>query len=264
MTHLTDEDMVLHYYDEDAAAAEIAGHLAACARCREQYARLQQTLGAIAGSPVPLRDESYGRQVWARIRPHIEAIGAPSRSRWALGSFLSWPRLALAGGLAVLVVAAFLAGRAWQTPPAAPAANVAAGALQGQDRILMVAVGQHLERSARTLVEIENQPISASTDISVEQTRAEDLIAASRLYRQAAVRAGEGGLASVLEDVERVFAEFTNYPSPVSRSDMNLIRARLDDTGLLFKVRVAETQVRQRQLDSAHSAGPRLTQTKVG
>ena len=164
----------------------------------------------------------------------------------------------------MLVIAAFLAGRAWQAPATTPAANVVAGALQGRDRILMVAVAQHLERSARMLVEIENQPISASTDISAEQSRAEDLIAASRLYRQAALRAGEGGLASVLEDVERVFAEFTNFSSPVSRSEMNIIRTRLEDTGLLFKVRVAETQVRQRQLDPARPAGPRLTHTKVG
>lgn len=264
MTHLADDDMVLHYYDEDGAAPEFVGHLETCAQCRDRYAALQRTLGAISESPVPDRDESYGRVVWARLRPEIEAMGVPSRSRWLLWRLAPWPRFALAGGLAVLLVGAFLVGRAWQRvpPPATP--GIAEVALQGQDRILMVAVAQHLERSARMLVEFANQPVGANLDISTEQSRASDLIAAGRLYRQAALRAGEGGLANVLEDIERVFSEITNRPSSVSRAEMNLIRQRLDDTGLLFKVRVAESQVRQRQIEPTRPAGPRLSQTKVG
>jgi hypothetical protein len=264
MTHLADDDMVLHYYDEAGTTAEVADHLATCAECREQYAVLERTLGAISASPVPERDESYGRVVWARLRPQIEAIGVPTRSKWLPWRLALWPRFALAGALAVLVIGAFLAGRAWQRvpPPAAP--GVAEVALQGQDRILMVAVAQHLERSARMLVELTNQPMGATIDISTEQSRASDLIAAGRLYRQAALRAGEGGLANVLEDIERVFSEITNSPSSVSRADMNLIRQRLEDTGLLFKVRVAESHVRQRQVEQTRPAGPRLSQTKVG
>ena len=40
----------------------------------------------------------------------------------------------------------------------------------------------------------------------------------SRLYRQAAVRAGEPGVASVLDELERVLIEVANSPPPVRRA----------------------------------------------
>ncbi len=264
MTHMTDDDMVLHYYDEDGAAAEIAEHLRTCDHCRERFAALHRTLGVIASSPVPERDESYGRSVWAKIRPEVEAIGVPSRSRWMPWGLAAWPRLALAGGLAVLLIGAFLAGRVWQRGPSAPAPGAAEVALQGQDRMLMVAVAQHLDRAARMLVELTNQSGGGTVDISTERAQAADLIAANRLYRQSALRAGEGGVASVLDDVERVFAEIANSPSSISQADLNLIRQRVDDTELLFKVRVTESQVRQRQREATRPSASRTSQTKAG
>jgi hypothetical protein len=262
MTHLTDDEMAELHYGGDAAGAR--SHLESCESCGARFAGLQKTMGAISSSPVPERDESYGRTVWARLRPQIEAIGQPDaqpRTWWRLAS---WPRLALAGGAAVLVVGAFVAGRLWQAPAPTPRTTAVEVAMQGQERILMLAVGQHLERSARLLVELTNQNGGATIDISTEQASATDLLAANRLYRQAALRSGEGGLASVLEDLERVLAEITNGASTVSPADVAGLRRRLDDTGLLFKVRVSETQIRLRQPPLAQPSISPVVHTKAG
>ncbi len=246
MTHLSDDDLVLHYYGEDGVTPGARDHVAACGPCRDRLAALERALSAIAAAPVPERGDSYGREVWDRIRPQLDTPEPVSLRRWWWsGHLFTWPRLALAGGLAALLIAAFVAGRVWQSPPPGPA--TASAALQGQERILLVAVGHHLERSARMLVELTNLNGGATVNISMEQEQAADLIAANRLYRQAAVRAGENGLASVLDDLERVLVEVTNSPATLSAADVSDLRQRLDDTGLLFKVRVTESQVQQRQ-----------------
>ena len=47
--HLTDDDLVLHYYGEmsEAAEARACAHLEACGACRENLARLQRVMAAI-------------------------------------------------------------------------------------------------------------------------------------------------------------------------------------------------------------------------
>ena len=44
--HLTDDDLILHYYGETVAADQrnATGHLRECAFCRSEYARLQRVL----------------------------------------------------------------------------------------------------------------------------------------------------------------------------------------------------------------------------
>ena len=69
----------------------------------------------MTGADVPERGESYGAEVWARIQPKLEA---PEMQPWPrrLAAFFTWPRLATAGALATLLVAAFVAGRYWAAP----------------------------------------------------------------------------------------------------------------------------------------------------
>jgi len=49
MTHLTHDDLVLHFYGETpaAAAAGTDAHLASCAACHAEFARLQQVLAMV-------------------------------------------------------------------------------------------------------------------------------------------------------------------------------------------------------------------------
>ena len=89
-------------------------------------------------------------------------------------------------------------------------------------------------------------------DISAEQRWADDLLDASRLYRQDAVDAGEQSVAAILDDLERSLIEIVNSPSKISAADLEQIRRRIDAASLLFKVRVMSDELRQ----ARRRAGP--------
>ena len=192
----------------------------------------------------PERAEDYGAQVWARLRPQL-ADGAPAARTRVMRRL--WTPL----GLAASLVIAFLLGRHWPHEPGPPVPVSAAA----RERILLVAVGDHLERSEMLLVELANagadgQPV----DISTQQQYAEELVGANRLYRQTVVRAGEPGMASLLDELERLLVEVAHRPSSLSPADLADIRSRIESRGLLFRVRVIETQVREKEKESTKTA----------
>ena len=98
-------------------------------------------------------------------------------------------------------------------------------------------------------------------DISAEQRWAEDLVAASRLYRQDAVAAGEHAVASVLDELERSLLEIVHSPSRATAASLDQIRRRIDAAALLFKVRVLGDELRQRELPDRARARAITSQT---
>jgi hypothetical protein len=139
--------------------------------------------------------------------------------------------------------------------PAPASPPPAADARAGRERILLVAVGEHLERSQMLLVELANAPSERMVDIGTEQQWAQELVGANRLYRQAAARAGEPGLASVLDELERLMVEVAYGPERLQPAALAQLQRRIESRGLIFKVRVLETQVRQKQKQEAPLRG---------
>ena len=62
-------------------------------------------------------------------------------------------------------------------------------------------------------------------DVTMEQATAQDLVATSRLYRQAAVQS-DPALASVLEELERTLVEIANGPAHLSAGELDGLRQR--------------------------------------
>lgn len=253
--HLSEEQLVLHFYGDADSPAAIETHLRECAPCRARMESLKATLAMVDSAPamqVPPRDAAYGAQVWERIAPKL---GAPPRRVWwqmpLLDSFAASQRWALAGTLAALLIGAFVLGRITHTlsngSGGSGPENVATNE-QVRERILLVAVGEHIERSRMVLVELQNAPRQGVVDISSEQRRARDLVDSSRLYRQTAVSTGDQALASVLEQLERVLVEIANSPQHASSNDLEQIRRRLESQGILFKLSVVESQVKERAM----------------
>jgi hypothetical protein len=254
--HIADDDLVLHYYGEGRDHRAVEAHLSSCAACRERFGQLSRDLESLSSLEVPERGEAYGAQVWARLGPELERLPARRRSAW-LPTGLTWPRLAFAGGIAGLVLVAFVAGHSWRTTPVVPVQQAAAdspGVVK--ERVLLVAVGQHLERSRIVLAEISNQPSSGPVGFGPERANAENLVAANRLYRQTALSSGDAAVASVLDDLERVLVEIANSPDDATGQDVARLRQRIESQGLLFKVTVLGTQVSQRQRKPAVSTLP--------
>jgi anti-sigma factor RsiW len=241
MNHPTEEQLILHYYGEEAGFTE--GHLPSCESCREDYRKLQRILNTVESLPVPERPAEYGTQVWNRVRPRL---GSSPRRWWS--SWLEWRRAALVAGTACLMLVAFLAGRLAQRPSLSP--QVANAPVR--ERILLVAVGDHLERSQTVLAELSNlgPGHQGRVDISYEQRAAEDLVESSRLYRMSATSSGDNATASLLDELERVLLDVSHGPSNVSDEQLQQLQRRIAEAGILFKVRVFATHVERRENSS--------------
>jgi hypothetical protein len=241
--HAGEDALVLHYYGElDAAAEErVTAHLAGCADCHAQYTRLQQVLAIVDASPVPALPEGFERTVWARLEP---ALTRPRRG-WLSWFVLSPMRVAWMAAVVALVAGSFFAGRVWQRDITPGQAGRGAGDIR--ERILLVDLGEHLERSQVMLVELVSAQPAESVDISTERARAQELVAANRLYRQTAAETGDTAVTELLEDLERMLVELAASPDHLTADDLLRVQQRIDARGLLFKVRVVSTSVRERQ-----------------
>jgi hypothetical protein len=248
-THLTEDELVLHYYGELTSAddARTTTHLSECSTCHENFRGLQRVLAAIdenadralAGPELP---PHFERTVWAKLEPNLRL----ERGGWRSWLVLNPGRLAWVATVVLLVAAAFAAGRL-MSPGGVANAPSSLNAAQIRERILLVDLSDHLDRSQMVLVELASADDQGTVDISDERTRAEQLLAANRLYRQTAVSSGDRSLAALLDDIERVLVDVAASPDHMSAQDLNEMRRRIESNGLLFKVRVVSSEVRQRQ-----------------
>jgi hypothetical protein len=243
MNHMTEEELIAYREDESEQRASFAEHLKLCEECRREMERLEVLLAALDTLPVPDPGADYGRRVWQQIAPRLP--DKPARW-WQI--WIAPRRLAALGAVAALIVTAFIAGRI--TSRGRPSDTVA-NREQVRERILVVAVGQHLGRSEMMLVELSNaqptDPRQKQVNISTEQRRAKDLLEENRLYRQTALHAGDAGLASVLDELERVLLDVAHSPDEVTPAQLEAIRRNIESRGILFKVRVVNKELQQRQ-----------------
>lgn len=245
--HPTQDELVLHYYGESGReTAALDTHLAECGECRTAFFRLRQALAMVEPTDQPEPVHGLEDRVWARLEPSLDRVGGTRR--WWLPAPLS-PGFGRIGWLpatvaATLIVAAFLTGRLTRQTPVEPPARVTDEALApGNDdrvrtRVLLVAVGDHLERSEMVLSELMNAGDIESAGLVSERARASDLVAASRLYRQTAAVTGDQALEQTLDDLERTMVEIANTPADMSNAELAALRDRIERRGLLFRVRV--------------------------
>lgn len=238
MNHLDDDALVLAHYGE--VEPEGKAHLGACSACAERLVALGALLGTVEAPETPERPADYGTTVWSHIEPRLDASPPAPLVFRVLGA-RPLRRVAGFAALAASLVLAFLLGQ--EFPGSAPEALTPAV----RERILLVAIGDHLERSQMVLIEIANAPSDGPLDVSTERASASDLVAANRLYRQTAVRSGEPALAAVLEELERVLVEVAAGPEQLSKGDLGELQRRIESRGLLFKIRVVGSQVRERE-----------------
>ena len=236
MTHLSEDELVLLHYREHAGP-DAESHLASCAECAERLRVLAETLALARAPDPPERGDDYGARVWERLRPQLGREVPPKvvPLRRPL-----WPRVAALTALAAALVLAFLLGRRFPEQPQPLSAEV-------RERVLLVAVGEHLERTQLVLVELANAPAGEALDVSAQRVVADELVSSGRLYRQAAARSGDPALAAVLEELERVLQEVAAGPDSLRPTDLAKLQQRIEARGLLFKVRVVSSQVRERE-----------------
>lgn len=241
MPHLTDEQLVAHYYRD----ADATPHLEACGDCRAQLETLRRVLALVDEMPIPERGENYGVEVWNRLRWRLDrrrgrtwlsalAAAAVLAAAFFLGRYV--PRAAQGPAL----VATNTAANTNTTQPAAVESGApAAGANQ---RVLVFVVSDHLDSTGRMLMEVANADPKKSLDISTEQQRAGELVESNRLFRQTAAQRGDARIATLLADIEPILIELSHAGATLSREELASMQKRIESKGLLFKVRVMSAQ----------------------
>jgi hypothetical protein len=241
MQHLTEEQLVSHYYHDDDALA-VEAHLRDCRDCTTQYETIGRVLALVTEAPVPDRGDGYGDEVWSRLRWKL-ASQRRRRATWVT---------AIAAAAALTI--AFFAGHFWRAAhevtttapltasvPAVGAPTTVAG-VDHNDKILLLVVGDHLDNTERVLLEVANADPGKGLQIEQESRRAGELVAANRIYRQTASKQGNERIASVLADLEPVLIEISHAGTNLSKDELTELQKRIEAKGLLFKVRVISAQ----------------------
>lgn len=229
MNHLSEEQLLDAYYGDSGPG--LRQHLSDCAECRSSFDRMKELLDSVREYPAPERGSGYGAEVWARVLPQLPL--AKPRRKW----FHGW---ALAPALATVLAIAFIAGMLTQRQR-----QLAAISTTARERVLLIAMSEHLDRSQIVLTELVNAT-PASMDLSDQRNRARDLLNENRLLRQTALRAGDSSDAALLDELERVLLDIANSPPDISADDLEALQKRIESEGLLFKVRITSTDVRQK------------------
>jgi hypothetical protein len=226
MNHLDESQLVEAYYGD--LGGESRSHIEQCAECRSRLEQLGDVLDLLRDYPVPHRGSGYGGEVWTRLLPHL-----PQRRTQRF--WLRWWTIAPA--LATLLAVAFLAGVLTQR------SRESGIPAKARERILLVAISDHLERSEIVLTELLNAN-PKGLDAADERDRARDLLVQNRLLRQSALRDGDVSHALLLDDLERVLLDLANSPSRISSGDVERLRQQIESDGLLFRIRITSTDAR--------------------
>jgi len=269
MTHITDEQLVAYALEDVEAGtrAAVEAHVETCADCRGSLDEIRATLAESATLDVPDRGDDYGAKVWQSIESRLDESRSNETSHLSTSALQhgtsarrhsrTLARLAVRLGpwLAAAATVALTVGAYWlgrhnagigSAPPAPLSARASLGAEAIRERVVLAALGEHFDRTERTLVELVNSQPGHRVDISAEQTWARDLLEANRLYRQAA-DGKSPALSQVLEDLEPVLLEIANSPSQLTSDEFETLRDRIEARSLVFKVRVTGADVRARE-----------------
>lgn len=240
MKHASEEELFAYRESEMKGRETIAAHLNECGECRTELERIEEVFAALNAIPVPDPGEEYGTKVWRQIADRLPE----KRVSWWQGWLMPRRLMALGAAAAVLALT-FYAG--WISKSKTSGGDVA-DASKVRERVLVVAVGEHLGKSEMVLMELSNAQPSGSgkklINISTEQKRAENLVEENRLYRQTALSSGDNAMASTLDELERVLLDVANSPDEVTPAQFESIQKRIAAQGILLKVRVVQQELR--------------------
>ena len=244
MTHLTEDELVLHYYGEMTAAEEAQAAASPRRRaraCHDDLRRLQRVLAVVDESALvgPELPEQFERTVWARLEPNLRrfasrlvvvvravagAARVDCRDRRARRRRHSWPAVCVprSNDAAITPTAARAdpARRSRRAPR-----SLADGARRARERRRRRA-RRHLGRTRTRRAPGGSQP-AVSADRGRDWRR-----------RHRAICSTSSSACSWISRPARKRSR---------RRSWTTVRHRIESRSLLFKVRVISSEIRQRQ-----------------
>jgi len=257
MRHISTEELVEHFYGESSAA--VLAHVEGCAECAGALADLTSELAELPRMDPPIRDAAYGERVWQAIAPTLTAYPTRKRSwlSWKWGNpgrmhAPLWRGMGLAAACSVLLAGAFFAGRLWeqkkQVPVAVAPKMVQPPTKQPQQRVVVVVLGDHLDRSERLLVELKHADADSAEITNPLRDEARTLLAANRTFCRETSQTDDPELATALKHLDSVLAELANQPGGLNAAALAKLQNEMKSDRLLFEVRVLRTRTPDRQI----------------
>jgi hypothetical protein len=253
MKHLTEEQLIEYGYGEGEKVL-IDEHFAVCGECEKSYSALQSDLVEMRFPSPPPRSEDYGESVWQALRNQLPAYEVRKRSWLSTGLFRG---LSYAAACAVLLACAFVGGRLWERDqakisvvhPAPPPPTAHA-----PQRVVVVVLSDHLDRSERLLVELKHVDADSSEMVSPLRDEARSLLDANRICRQNAKQDDDPGLTGALDHLDRLLAQLANEPGDLNSATITRLQDEMNKDGLLFEVRVLRSRIPHAQGAGADSS----------
>ena len=254
MRHLTEEQLIEYGYGEGNKAF-IEEHFAACRECDQAFGRVRSDLADMKFAEPPSRSDDYGESVWQALRNQLPAYEVKKRSWFGRGL---WRSLSYAAAAAVVLTCAFVGGRLWERRQLETATHHPASAppavSHAPQRVVVVVLSDHLDRSERLLVELKHADADSSEMVSPLRDEARSLLDANRICRQNAKQDDDPALTGALDHLDRLLAELANEPGGLNRATITRLQDEMNKDGLLFEVRVLRSRIPHAQGTGANSS----------
>jgi len=246
MHHLSEEQLIDRYYGQESSdgqnGPEAKRHLDTCAECGRAYQALQADLTDMRPESVPRRDHAYGRKVWEAIADRLPVAASKPKARFRQPL---WVGMMASAACALLVAAAFFAGRQWEHQRQ-PRIVVASHPAPSEKRVLVVMLGDHLDRSERLLVQLKHASADDTELASPMRDEARTLLAANRTCRQQAEASGDPDLTQALDHLNQLLTELANHPGALDANALATLQQQMNKDGVLFEVRVLRARIPDR------------------
>lgn len=249
MKHLSEDDLIELYYGE--ASSGVSAHEQACRECSARFAELQQTLNAIRSAPTARRGADYGEKVWQTLKPRLIPY---EKKKVGWQAWTQWRPALLALGCLLLLVGAFAGGRYWERVTGKKVDVAGNGGRAATQRVVLVVLGDHLDRSERLLVALEHADPSNRAENAELQSDAQQLLASNRLVRATTSHANDPLLSGALDQLERVLAEVANDPN-LTPADLRRLHDEMNAEGILFEIRVLKDRKPDQVNGPSHAKG---------
>lgn len=195
--HLSEEELILHFYGTSDDRETTERHLALCPQCRQVYSEQEKFMDLLNQVPVPEKPADYGQRARQRLFAELEAQAKP-RARF---SHFLW----VWAGAATLMLA-FVLGRLVERESihTEPRSRLVSG------RVLDDAVARHLESTQRMLVDLANTTHTDPEEQAFHQNWARQLVIDNRFFRLAAMESESRDVIRLLDELELVLLELAH------------------------------------------------------
>jgi len=243
MNHLSHEELIDYVYGEGAQKA--AEHLKACATCAEAQRALKADLREIPSPTVSEPDGAYEERLWSALSSQLVPY-ARKRQIWSRPAFRLGIGMSMAGACAVLIVAAFYAGRVWEHRNQ-PHTVASVAPAPPQKKIVVVLLSDHLERSERLLLQLKHASADDTAMLAPIRDEARILLATNRACRKEAEKTGDPSMTAALDRLDQLLTQLANQPGGLNSASISKLRDEMNAEGLLLEVRVLRSRLPERR-----------------